>query len=200
MTSDKIYVTSTGEGIEQALAQAEAVAAFKQLSQKDTLHLRLLTEEMMGMVQALTGTKKAEFWIEDADGTYRLHLKTKTPGMNMELREKLLSASSTGKNAAAKGVMGKIRDLFERAMEPLDDSAEGFYLTGWEYVGAEQSDMFMASAAIWSFNRYKQSLEDDAAHKEEWDMLEQSIVASLADEIQIGIRENTVEMVIYKKF
>jgi hypothetical protein len=36
--------------------------------------------------------------------------------------------------------------------------------------------------------------------REEWDELEKSIVANIADEVQISIRDTTVEMVIFKKF
>ena len=39
----------------------------------------------------------------------------------------------------------------------------------------------------------------EAKDEEEWDELEKSIVANLADEISIGIKKNRVEMVIYKK-
>ena len=198
MKSDIIHVTSDGVGIKEALEQAEAVASYKSLSGKNALHLRLLTEEMMGMLQALTGEKEAEFWIEEQDGEYRLHLNTSTD-MNLDMREKLLSVTTTGENAASKGVMGKIRDLFDRLTEPIDDSFESYYSSGWIFSSFEQSDIAMSST-IWSFNKYRSSLQENNAPKEDWDELEKSIVANLADEIEIGIRSGKIEMVIYKSF
>lgn len=198
MKTDIIHVTSEGAGIAEALAQVDAVAAYKSLPEKDTLHLRLLTEEMMGMVRALTGECEADFWIEDEDGVYQLHLKTDT-AVNTVMREKLLEVSTSGRNKEAKGMMGKLRDLFERALEPsgqgVDPLLAASIASGGGYV-----DIGMASAGVWSFTRYKSALQDGKGPQEDWDELEKSIVANVADEIQIGIRDNTVEMVIYKKF
>jgi hypothetical protein len=55
MKSDVIHVTNEGAGFDKALAQAEATARFLDLDRRDALHLRLLTEEMTGMMRALTG-------------------------------------------------------------------------------------------------------------------------------------------------
>ena len=99
-----------------ALAQAEKVAAYKELSPKSALHLRLLTEEMMGMMRSITGEPNGFFWIEDEDGVYQLHLQVKTR-MNTDRRERLLSASSSGGNESAKGLMGRLRDFFDRGAD-----------------------------------------------------------------------------------
>ena len=61
--------------METALLQAEKVAAYKGLSYKNSLRLRLLTEEMMGLMRSVTGETKGLFWIEDEEGVYKLHLQ-----------------------------------------------------------------------------------------------------------------------------
>ncbi len=209
MKSDVIHVTNDGSGIIEALKEADAVAVYKSLSRKDSIHLRLLTEEMMGLLKGLTGEHDADFWIEDedTDRTFRLHLKAET-SMTTEMRKKLLSASTSGENIAAKGVMGKIRDLFNRILEPTDDPVSGAYAQGWTNSVADFASMSSAEAAaaaknmmpvsIWSFNKYKSVAGSDQAEKENWDELEKSVVANLADEIKIGITERSVEMIIYK--
>ena len=78
MKTDVITVSSSGAQMEAALAQADKMAAFKGLSGKSALHLRLLAEEMMGMMRSLTGEQEGQFWIEDSDGVYRLHLRVVT--------------------------------------------------------------------------------------------------------------------------
>ena len=67
-------------------------------------------------------------------------------------------------------------------------------------VGAGSMEIGSASAGIWLFSRYKTALQEGRGPQEDWDELEKSIVANVADEIEIGIKDNTVEMIIYKKF
>ena len=198
MITDKIVVSSKGNQMESALRQAEKVAAYKELGEKQTMHLRLLTEEMMGMVEAMTGVLDAEFWIEDEDNAFQLHLRTDT-AMNSKLRRELLAVSTSGANEAAKGVTGKIRELFEKAMEPADNTLTAPYCTGWTFTGADNAAPGMITSGVWSFNTYKESVRSGGEAPEEWDELEKSIVANLADEIKIWIRNGQVELTIFKK-
>jgi hypothetical protein len=201
MKSDVIHVTNEGAGFDKALAQAEATARFLDLDRRDALHLRLLTEEMTGMMRALTGEREADFWIENNDGSVDLHLAVKT-AMNAEMRKNLLSASTTGENSAAKGVTGKLRDLFERFLEPENGCLPNDLITGMDYAysGGDFGTLSVAAAGLWSMNRYKAAVKEGRAPEEDWDELEKSVVAKLADEIRIGIAGQNVEMVISKKF
>ena len=203
MKSDIIHISSDGTGIAEALKQTEAVAVFKSLSKQDSIRLVLLTEEMTGMLKALTGNHDADFWIEDDGNTFFLHLKTETE-MNTEMRQKLLSASTSGENIAVKGVMGKIKDIFSRLLEPTEapipkEYAHGFSSADHTTMGAASvaRNMSISAYNVWSLNRYKDVIESNG---ESWDELEQSIVANIADEIEIGIADNSVEMVVYKSF
>jgi hypothetical protein len=199
MRSDEIPVGSDGKGLEEALDLTEAAAAYEGLSEKDGLHLRLLTEEMLGMLRALTGETDAVFWIEDRGKEFRLHMKTETL-MNPVKREALLFAATSGRNQAARGIMGKLRDIFEEAMDARgDDPAEGFY-EDWRFDAGVSAggNVPPLSYGGWSLNQYRSHLE--RTRLEEWDELERSVVANLADEVQIFIRGGTVEMVIYKTF
>ena len=201
MKSDVIHVSNTGSGVAEAVKQTELVANFKSLSKTDSIHLLLLTEEMMGMMKALTGEQEADFWIDDDNNNFRLHLKAKTE-MNTEMRQNLLSASTSGENIAAKGVMGKLRDLFSRLVEPSEAPISDEYASGWApdnlstaQAAAVAKNYSRAYSSVWSLNRYKASRQNG----EEWDELEKSIIANIADEVEIGIAEGTVEMIVYKK-
>ena len=52
--------------------------------------------------------------------------------------------------------------------------------------------------SFWSLSNYKTALDDarddSADAKEEWDELEKSIVASIAKDVVVGVKKNTVEM------
>lgn len=201
MRSDTIHITNGGEGFNEALSQAERVAAFKGMPERSAIHLRLLTEEMMGIMHALTGEKEADFWIDDEDGEFSLHLSANTD-LDLEMRKKLLSVSTSGKNDAARGVTGKIRDLFERFMTPGDMSiaqslAAGIYC---ESIDPEFGLMRMVPGDYWSLSRYSDSLDRTSGPDENWDELEKSVVARLADDVRIGIKGRNVEITIIKKF
>ena len=129
MKTDFISVSGNGRRSEEALRQAEKVAAYKELSPKGAMHLRLLTEEMMGMVWSITGEPDGLFWIEEDDGEYELHLKVRAL-LNEEKREKLLAASTTGKNESARGIMGRLRQFFDWSSEHKHHSQPPDYELG----------------------------------------------------------------------
>lgn len=197
MITDVITVTTDGEGLSEALYQAEAAAAFRRLSHKEALHLRLLTEEMIGMLHALAGDYTALFWIEDTEGVYELHLRIETL-VNSELRQKLLSVSTSGKNIAAKGIMGKIREVFECALEPASARPYDVMSKGMIMLNENLADM--GGGYLWSLNQYMDVFaeEGEEQKKEAWDELEKSIVAKLSDDVQISILDNVVELIIIK--
>jgi len=199
MKTDIITISSKGKRMESALAQVDKLAAYKELSPKSTLHLRLLTEEMMGMMRSITGETDGEFWIEDEDGVYQLHLRVATR-LSADEREQLLAASSTGKNESAKGLMGRLRDFFDWSSdEDLDAVSNPLLLP----------DMFEHSSSPtldweWSMMRYENALsarveQNEAGAKEAWDELEKSVVKHVADDVKVSIRSGIVEMTIYKK-
>ena len=197
MKTDIITVSSSGSQMEKALEQAEKVAAYKGLPAQSALRLRLLTEEMMGMMRSITGEKQGQFWIEDEDGVYQLHLQVKTR-MTNEKRESLLEVSSSGKNEAAKGLMGRLRDFFDRGSDEDVFQASPMLMSGmYEHSSSPSLDW------EWKMTQYQMALEEGVRHddkkaQEAWDELEKSVVAHAADEIQVCIRGQTVEMTIVK--
>ncbi|MER2182960.1 MAG: hypothetical protein ABTA22_05465 [Clostridia bacterium] len=199
MKTDEITVDSRGARMETALAQAEKVAVYKGLARKDALSLRLLTEEMLGLMRALTGESEGVFWIEDEDGEYRLHLRVRTR-LNADERAQLLSVSSTGKNESAKGLMGRLRDFFDWGSDADLAAYNGPLLMPEMYETTSSPSLDWE----WSMVRYEDALNSrmaaaDPAAKEAWDELEKSVVTHVADDIRVSIRNGNVEMVILKK-
>ena len=199
MKTDVISVYSRGAQMEKALDQVEKVAAYKELAPRQALHLRLLAEEMMGMMRSITGEKEGEFWIEDENGEYRLHLRVNTH-MDSDKREKLLSVSKSGKNEAARGLMGRIRDMFDQSMDDDVASVTSPLLAPdmFEQTGLPSLDR------EWSLMRYVDALsakvqQNDPAAKEAWDELEVSVVAHVANDVKVSIKGRTVELTILKQ-
>jgi len=199
MKTDVITVSSRGNRMDAALAQVDKVCAYKGLNGKNALHLHLLAEEMMGMMRSITGETSGQFWIEDEDDVYSLHLAVNT-SMNSGKRDQLLSAATSGKNESAKGLMGRLRDFFDR------ESDEDVAALSSSLLMPEMYDQFSSPTLEmeWTMARYESGLasrvkQDDPAAKEAWDELEKSVVAHVADDVKVSIRGRSVEMIIIKK-
>jgi len=187
MKSDIIHITSSGKGIEEALNVSEKVAEYNGISGKGAIHLRLLTEEMMGLMQGLTGEQEADFWIENEKNRYELHLLSKTE-MNSEKRARLIAVSTSGKNDV-KGIRAKLKNVFEAAIISMNSGYNEAVS-----LGLVETNGNVNRFSEWTLSRYK-----DEAQGEEWDELEQSIVAKLADEIRVCVSGSNVEMTIEKE-
>ncbi len=199
MKTDVITISSQEDQMEVALSQADKVAAYKNLSPKNALHLRLLTEEMMGLMRSITGENEGRFWIEDEDSVYQLHLQVVTR-MDSGKRNQLLSTASSGKNESAKGLMGRLRDFFDRgADEDIASFASPLLLSGmYEETTTPSLDW------EWSMLRYEDALSaqvarDEAGAREAWDELEKSVVTHVADDVKVSIRARVAELIIVKK-
>ena len=196
MKTDVIVISSRGNQIEAVLDQVEKVSAYKELSSKNALHLRLLAEEMMGMMRSLTGETEGEFWIEDEKAVYQLHLKVQTI-MDPDKREQLLAASTSGKNESAKGLMGRLRDFFDRG-------TDGGYVSSLVLPSMYEHSTTPLLDWEWSMLEYQKELSiqvetNESGAKEAWDELEKSVVAHVADDVKVSIRGRDVEMIIYKE-
>ena len=192
MKSDIIVISSNGSKIDFALTETEKVALYKELTHKATLHLRLLAEEMMSMVGSITGDVEGKFWIETDKDVYQLHLQVETD-IDAKQRKQLVSAASSGKNEAHRGIMGKIRSFFEP-----DDDLPVFYITDMPPMGEAIGE------SAWSMRSYREQVErylqeERKGAAEAWDELEKSVVAHVADDVKVSIKSRTVEMTIIKK-
>lgn len=205
MQTNKIAVSNSGTGVDEALREVERFAEYQHLTHKEALRLRLLAEEMMGMVKGIVGDFVAEFWVQGEGKNTELHLQAHT-ALDLEKREELLAVSSTGKNAASRGVMGKLRDLFEE------------YMLLYDEIGRSGADALPGMLAYddmlgvgmdwvahsWSMERYRTGVSDRMGESESaaqaWDEMEKSIVGKLADDVTVGMTGNKVEMTVRKQF
>ena len=72
MKTDVIKITPNGDGIPEALEETEKAAAFRRLDRKQTLRLRLLAEEMTGMLKTIVGNAPLRFWVESEGKAFSL--------------------------------------------------------------------------------------------------------------------------------
>ena len=176
MRSNTIRIDNHGNGFKDVIVEATKVSVYVEMDQESFRHMQLLIEEMLSLVKMADGDLEASFWIESEDGSYDLHLNTKTR-LNKEQRYQLLSTTTTGKNEAANTFRGKLRDRFEQAMASEVDH-------DYEELPPE----LLADLPLGPV--------DDP----EWDGYERKILKNVADSVKIGILRGVVDMVVSKKF
>ncbi len=205
ITSEKLYISAKDRKEAEALEMTDSFINDQQLSRKDAIHLRLLVEETLGMFRAMTGDFRSLFWMERDNKVFRIVMTAKTD-MDPEKRSDLLSMSSSGKNAAVKGIMAKIGSVFENAlmdfnyaMKLTQDYGGGVMDYGYLGLGMPAEMVSLAqSQYVWSLENYRRSVEEVAEKNgeppEEWDELEKSLVANLAKDVIVGIKKDQVDL------
>ena len=201
MKTNQIVVTSKEIGMDEALSITEKLGNEAGLDKKSVLHLRLLAEELFGLLRGIAGGVEANYWIEAEGKNFEIHMKSAV-NMNEEMRAQFLSASSSGKNSASVGFMGKVRvmiaDLLFSAKEVMPyamiNTVAAYSMNG--AVGE--------TASIWTMSAYRDEIHKQAGNSKEaseaWDELEKSIVANIADDIKVSIAGQNVEITVYKAF
>lgn len=204
MKTETVNIFSSGEGRETALDLAERTGAYCQLDNKSVLRLRLLSEELIELIRSFSADLQGDFWIETDDKNVEIHLKTVIP-MDLQTRGELLAVSTSGENSAAKGIIGKIREMIALKTLPEDPNTKVMteQALGLISAGYEMSS-YVAGAYSWSMSTYISRIDkadfNIEEKKEAKDELEKSIVANLADDVKVSIVNSDVEVTIFKSF
>lgn len=201
MKSEKCKLNGTPACVEAALNETERFAQACGLQPKKALHLRLLAEETLGMMNGLLSVRDGEFWVEQNKDGYELHAQARTKNMTEGAAERLLAASTSGENDSYKGVSGKICRVLDWliAQQPAEDDEPLVFdahkkqvLMEDPYAQKMSEAMASASGTVqWSFSQYIESETPDLK-AEQWDELERSVLSNLADDIRIGVRDRDV--------
>lgn len=196
MKSNECMLSGKRSDIDKALKEVEKFAQYNELSHKETLQLRLLAEEMMGIQNGVMGFVNGKFYLENQGRTYNVYLHTEIDvNRHQAVQEKLVEMSTSGKNAAYTGFMGKIRKLMD---DMASNSMEGYY-----QIDSNMGETVMLTSPvvdydrIWELSKYREQVKKKV---EQWDELEKSIVASIADELIVGSRNDYVDLIAVKKF
>ena len=198
MKSNIIILSNSEKSTVDALSLIENF--YTDVSPKSRLRLRLLAEETMNLVRTITGETDmtAEFWAEKEGDLCSLHLNTNTV-MYAQKRKELVEIATNKSNAAAKGVLGKIREVFELALLPKDERTARESRIGM--MGLADPTSYMASPnETWKMSAYINNVNEteDANEfvQEARNELERSILGNIAKDVTIGIVGDDVSMII----
>jgi hypothetical protein len=196
MKSESIVISTNEGNIDKVLEVVEAFS--KDLDHKTGLRIRLLAEETMNLIRSITGEMDAEFFLERDDDQVRLHLNTNTI-MFAAKRKELMEISTSKENAAAKGFMGKIREVFELAMLPKDERSARESRIGMMGL-VDPTALSATTSETWKMSNYKSSVEEMDQNtefaQEARNELERSILGNIAKEVEISIIGDDVKMTI----
>ena len=198
MKSNVCKIENGIRDLEAILQESENVANYNGLNHNQSLQLRLLCEEIDGMLPKIIGDFDGEFWIEFENGVCKMNISIELRDFSIEKKKELISVASNKKNAAEKGLVSKICsvivDFFlnDGNYEPYDMSASCYYLPTELCSGTEYFH-------LWGLEQYKNTISQEE-NKEAWDELEKSIIASIADDVIVGVKGKKANIVIIKKF
>ena len=113
MISDVCKIENGTSDLEKILKESEKVAIYNEFNKKQTMQLRLMCEEIDGMLPNIIDNFKGDFWIEYKDGVCKVNVSINIPELNVDKKEALINFSKNKKNAGAVGIVGKIRSAIE---------------------------------------------------------------------------------------
>jgi len=175
--------------VERALNEVDGFSRFQGLGAKQSEKLRLIGEELLGMIEGIFTVEYGRFWIEKCDDDYVVNLAAES---TIGVRAKaILDAASP--NTEYKGIGGLVR-------KAVDSMGQMFRDSGADYAFTEQIDAALAGTSVeseevlsWSLNRYSESVERDEK-ADEWDELELSVLKTLSKDIIISYRNDRVQI------
>ena len=151
-----------------------------------------------GMLPNIIDDFEGDLWIEFADGVCKVNVSIKIPEFDSAKKEDLINISKDKKNAAAVGVVGKIRNAIENFFLN-EDTMNAFVMSSGDFHLATGYSEGVDYSYIWSLEKYRNSVTKQE-QEEAWDELEKSVIASVADDVIVGIKGRQAKIVIVKKF
>ena len=198
MKTEKLWINGMIRRNSDVNEILEEFAAQCGIRGKAAQHLRLLTEETLGMANQMLKHFDGEIWLESTASGFEIILEA-------DVRENEEGKHAPGASPA--GFMAKIAEMmncsymFESTEEMPEDLAE--MLPDYMSYGSRKGTDMPAWAGRWSLSAYRQNLLEQRKRKRSADLnldeLEKSIVAQLAQEVTIGIHGNRLRLVITKE-
>ena len=197
MKSNICKIENGTQDLVAILKESERVAEYNGLTHKQALQLRLICEELDGMLPNIVDDFSGDVWIEYEEGTCKVIASIRIPDITVAKKEDLIDVAKNKKNASAVGIVGKIRDAVENffimdsAMSNFDTYTGSFRLSTGYSEGVDYN-------YLWSLATYRDTVTVEET--EAWDELEKSVIASVADDVVVGIKGKKAEIIITKKF
>lgn len=191
-------ITKNFDSLNRVLSETEKAAGYAKLEKKQSGRLRLLAEELIGMLPELLDFSTGTFWIECEGKNIELHTSlSPDETVTSKKRDELLKVSTSGKNAAVTGIMSKIKlaaTFMLLDYNEVSKYAPQIYNDAYLYLGTTKNTELIS----WSLANYRSNAEEEKG--EPWDELEKSIIANIADDVLVSVDGKSVEIIVKKTF
>jgi hypothetical protein len=194
MKSNVCKIEKGVKDLEAILKESEMVAKYNGLDHKQSLQLRLICEEIDGMLPNIIDNFTGDFWIDFEKGVCKICVDLEFEEFTSSKKKELISVAKNKKNANATGFLGKIRSALEDVF--LDGEVYKAYDMAGLFNSANEYCVGMGYTYAWSLQQYKEVSKEE----KEWDELEKSIITSVADDVIVGVKGRKASIVIVKKF
>ena len=198
MKSNICKIEDGVKDLEAIFKESEKVAVYNELSNRQANQLRQLCEELDGMLPHIINNFSGDFWIEFEQGVCKVNVSIERAQLNNAKKEELISIAKDKKNAAAVGISGKIRTAIE-SFFLADENPKNYLMVSGMYDFVTGSINPIDYRYLCSLKKYMSSVSKDE-QAEQWDELEKSLIASIADDVIVGIKGTKVDIVIVKNF
>ena len=192
MRSDEVNVSL--QNIAPALDMIERTADYVGFDSHYAARLRLLGEELIRSAGTVLDDLDGVMWMDTADGNMCIHLKVEGQ-LSEEKRQQLAAISKTGKNESPKGVFAKVGAFFADFF--MSDVAG--YVPSWCECEFSPDQYAVYSLMDPYYDELRRSAASKAAHKDELEGVETSILKGLADDITVSAHGATAELTVSKK-
>ena len=204
MRSNVCRIDNGTKDLVEILKESEKVAVYNGLDRKQTLQLRLICEEIDGMLPNIIDDFSGELWIDFEDGVCKVNVSLRFAEFTAKKKEELIAISKSKKNLAASGIVGMIRSALEDVFLEEDTLGGGdmslesrYFIT--EYYNSLDSHSDGDYARRWSLYQYRSAVKTEEK-ADKWDELEKSVLASLADDVTVGVKGRRADITVIKKF
>lgn len=195
MKSNVCTINHGNKDLAAILRESEKVAVYNELNQKQAMQLRLLCEEIDGLLPEIIDQFEGDLWIEFEEGVCKVNVSIAFDDFTADKKAELVDLAKNKKNAAEVGVLGKIRSAIENFF--LDEDVMQAYALS---AGAHHTMTgYLDHAYVWSLEQYRTTIQPQE-RKEAWDELEKSVIASVADDVIVGVKGNRADITIVKRF
>ena len=169
----------------------EEYAGGMPLDHRERLRLCLLIEEALGMICGIMDGAEGTIWMDGWGGETRIHIDVSAKPNPIQ-REALASVASNGRNEGGRSFMQTLGAFITDSRNHVRDRL-GSILNR----GVTEND----AGSEWSLKAYRNHLDDqsDETHAALQE-LERSIVAHLADDVIVRMRNGQISLLIVRHF
>ena len=204
MKSNVCKIENGTKDLDAILRESEKVAVYNDLTHKQTLQFRLICEEIDGMLPNIIDDFSGDFWIDFEDGVCKVNVSLRFEEFTAKKKEELVAIAKNKKNASATGICGMIRSALEDVFLEEDSFGGGdMSLESRYFVTEYYNNMDWYSGAdyscLWTLEHYRSTVKKEEK-TEKWDELEKSVIASVADDVIVGVKGKRADIIIVKKF